>query len=87
MLVPATPGQGRSAVFIVDPSADGFALTRLATTTGDPEAHVDLDGVRAGRGARGPPTDGREIMEWMRRPRHLGDLSALAGVCKQAGGR
>ena len=36
------------AAFIVDTGADGVALTRQTTTTGRPEAIVDLDGVRVG---------------------------------------
>jgi acyl-CoA dehydrogenase len=53
MIVPATCKSPNGAVsgiaaFIVDTGADGVALTRQTTTTGRPEAIVDLDGVRVG---------------------------------------
>ncbi|MGO9855435.1 MAG: acyl-CoA dehydrogenase family protein [Acidimicrobiales bacterium] len=40
---PAGPG-----VFIVDTGAEGVTMTRQTTTTGRPEAIVELDGVRVG---------------------------------------
>jgi len=82
MLVPATTGQATVGVFIVDPSAPGFTLTRLATTTGDPEAHIDLDEVPAE--ALGDPTAGAEIVEWIVTHSTSAICSQLAGVCKQA---
>jgi alkylation response protein AidB-like acyl-CoA dehydrogenase len=53
MIVPATCKSPDGAVsgiaaFIVDTGADGVALARQTTTTGRPEAIVDLDGVRVG---------------------------------------
>jgi acyl-CoA dehydrogenase len=53
MIVPATCKSPDGAVsgiaaFIVDTGANGVALTRQTTTTGRPEAIVDLDGVRVG---------------------------------------
>ena len=49
LLVPATStADGRAAgvgVFIVDADADGLTLTRQTTTTGRPEAIVELAGV------------------------------------------
>jgi alkylation response protein AidB-like acyl-CoA dehydrogenase len=53
MVVPATCKAADGAVsgiasFIVDTGADGVALTPQTTTTGRPEAIVDLDGVRVG---------------------------------------
>ena len=53
MVVPATCKAADGAVsgiavFIVDTGADGVTLTPQTTTTGRPEAIVDLDGVRVG---------------------------------------
>ncbi len=53
VLVPATckTPDGVAAginVFIVDTDAEGVTLTRQATTTGRPEAIMDLDGARVG---------------------------------------
>ncbi len=53
VLVPATCKSADGAlseagVFIVDTGAEGVTLTRQTTTTGRPEAIVELDGVRVG---------------------------------------
>jgi len=53
MLVPATCQAPDGAVtgvgvFIVDTGADGLTMTRQTTTTGRPEAIVELDGVTVG---------------------------------------
>jgi len=82
MLVPASTGQGTVGVFIVDPSAPGCAITRLVTTTGNPEAHIDLDEVPAE--VLGDPTAGKEIVEWIVTHATSAICSQLAGVCKEA---
>jgi 3-oxocholest-4-en-26-oyl-CoA dehydrogenase beta subunit len=53
ILVPATcqTADGTTTgpgVFVVEPGAEGVTLTRQTTTTGRPEAIVELDGVRLG---------------------------------------
>jgi len=82
MLVPATTGEGTVGVFLVDASTPGFSITRLATTTGDPEAHIDLDGVPAQ--ALGDPAGGKEVVDWILTHATSAICSQLAGVCKQA---
>jgi len=68
MVVPATCKAADGAVsgiasFIVDTGADGVALTPQTTTTGRPEAIVDLDGVRVGADRLlGEDTDGAAVI-------------------------
>jgi alkylation response protein AidB-like acyl-CoA dehydrogenase len=85
MLVPAATGAGRVGVFLVDPSAAGVELTPLDTTSGQPEARVDLRGVRVGAAdLLGDPQQGAEIVEWIVE-RATAALAALAvGVCEEA---
>jgi acyl-CoA dehydrogenase len=70
LLVPATctGADGSSAgvgVFIVDAGAGGIRLTRQTTTTGRPEAIVELDGVAMGADRRlgDEATDGRTVID------------------------
>jgi alkylation response protein AidB-like acyl-CoA dehydrogenase len=70
VLVPATcTGADGSpagvAVFIVDSGADGVRLTKQATTTGRPEAIVELDGVAVGADRRlgDEATDGAAVVD------------------------
>lgn len=85
ILVPAATGLGTVGVFVVDPAADGVALTPLITTTGSPEARIDLDGVVVGDGdALGPPDGGAEVVDWIVAHTTSAVCSQMAGVCKQA---
>jgi alkylation response protein AidB-like acyl-CoA dehydrogenase len=91
LLVPATligtdGAHGGVGVFIVDADADGVSLTRQTTTTGRPEAIVELSGVSlaADRQIGGPGADGAAIVTFMT---ELG-ITALcvleAGACAAA---
>src|SRR6185369_5133366 len=48
VLVPATTDDGRVVVLLVETSAPGVRMTPLVTTSGQPEARLDLDDVRVG---------------------------------------
>ncbi len=69
LLVPATCQAPDGAVtgvgvFIVDSSADGLTMTRQTTTTGRPEAIVELDGVTVGADRLlGEGADGVAVIE------------------------
>jgi alkylation response protein AidB-like acyl-CoA dehydrogenase len=72
MLVPATctgadGAPAGVAVFIVDTGADGVGLTKQATTTGRPEAIVELDRVAVGADRRlgDETTDGAAVLDVM----------------------
>ena len=85
ILVPAATGGERVGVFLVDPSAAGVELTPLDTTSGQPEASVDLRDVRLdGSDVLGDPQHGVAIVEWILQ-RASAALAALAiGVCDEA---
>lgn len=85
ILVPAATGEGEVTIFVVEPSAPGVELTRLETTTGIPEARIDLDATRVADdrilGDRGA---GDDILEWLLPRATAGLCSVMAGTCKAA---
>ena len=85
VLVPAATGEGEVTVFVVDANGAGVNLTRLETTTGIPEARIDLDDAVVGedRILAGPGA-GREILEWTLPRATAGLCSIMAGTCKAA---
>jgi alkylation response protein AidB-like acyl-CoA dehydrogenase len=85
MLVPAATGAGEIGVFLVDPSAARVDLTPLDTTSGQPEARVELRDVQVGAAdLLGDPQRGVAIVEWIVE-RATAALAALAlGACKEA---
>ncbi|HET6914769.1 MAG TPA: acyl-CoA dehydrogenase family protein [Acidimicrobiales bacterium] len=85
VLVPATTGEGEVTIFVVDPRAAGVERTRLETTTGIPEARIDLDGAVVGDDRiLGGQGGGREILEWLLPRATAGLCSLMAGTCKAA---
>ena len=85
ILVPAASGEGEVTVFVVDAAAAGLKVTRLETTTGIPEARIDLEGVRVDDAAiLGSAGGGREILEWLLPRATAGLCSLMAGTCKAA---
>jgi 3-oxocholest-4-en-26-oyl-CoA dehydrogenase beta subunit len=78
----ATTGPG---VFIVEPGAEGVTLTRQTTTTGRPEAIVELDGVRLGAdGLVGEGADGAAIIDCITEYATTALCIEEAGVCATA---
>src|SRR5262245_2827004 len=85
VLVPASSTDGSIGIFVVDPQANGVTVERQDTTSGIPQARIELDGVAV--------TDadtllygasGGEELEWIIE-RATAALCALAtGVCEQA---
>lgn len=85
ILVPAATGEGEVSIFVIDPSQPGVSVTRLDTTTGIPEARIDLDGVTVENGrVLGGRGAGREILEWLLPRATAGLCSLMAGTCKAA---
>jgi len=90
ILVPATcktPDGAVSgiAVFIVDTDADGVTLTRQTTTTGRPEAIVDLDGARVGADRLlGEDADGAAVIALITESATTALCVQEAGVCATA---
>jgi acyl-CoA dehydrogenase len=73
-------------VFIVDSSSDGLSLTRQSTTTGRPEAIVELTGVTVGadRLLGGPEVDGAAIVTVMTEYATTALCIQEAGACAAA---
>ena len=84
ILVPARLGEG-IALFVVGRDSPGVTLTPLATTTGVPEAHVDLDGVAVGEDDLvGGVDDGSYVLHWLLLRATAGLCSLMAGTCQAA---
>jgi len=85
VLVPAVTADGATAVFLLDPRADGVAIEELDTTSGQPEAVIRLRDVRVGPAELlGDTASGATIVEWIRL-RATAALASLAlGVCEEA---
>jgi alkylation response protein AidB-like acyl-CoA dehydrogenase len=85
VLVPAATSDGGASVFLVDPRAEGASVEPLATTSGQPEACLRLEGVRATAGdVLGAPGAGPAIVAWITE-RATAALAALTlGVCEAA---
>jgi 3-oxocholest-4-en-26-oyl-CoA dehydrogenase beta subunit len=90
ILVPATcqTAEGTTTgpgVFIVEPGAEGVTLTRQTTTTGRPEAIVELDGVRLGVDRLvGEGADGAAIIDCITEYATTALCIEEAGVCATA---
>jgi alkylation response protein AidB-like acyl-CoA dehydrogenase len=85
VLVPASAGDG-TAIFLVDPRADGVTLEPGVTSTGEPLFEVTLAGARVPAEARlgGSDSDGAAAARWLEE-RMLVALAALqAGVAARA---
>jgi alkylation response protein AidB-like acyl-CoA dehydrogenase len=91
ILVPATctaadGSAGGSGVFVVDADADGLAMTRQMTTSGRPEAVVELTGVTVGADRRvgGAEADGAAIITSITEFATTALCVMEAGVCATA---
>ena len=83
VLVPATL-DGAVAIFLVESSAPGVRVVPLATTSGQPEAQIELDDVRVGADALLGDTQGARVLAWLTE-RATTALAAVAlGVSEQA---
>jgi alkylation response protein AidB-like acyl-CoA dehydrogenase len=84
VLVPATT-DGGVAVFLVDPSGPGVSRERLDTTSGLPEARLDLQGatVAADR-VLAEPGRGETVVDWVLQRATVGLCATMVGVCEKA---
>lgn len=77
-----TAGAG---MFVVEAGAPGLEVTPLVTTSGAPEARIDLNGVVVGPGAvLGQPDSASEILAWLLPRATSGLCSLMAGTCQAA---
>jgi 3-oxocholest-4-en-26-oyl-CoA dehydrogenase beta subunit len=86
ILVPAAAGDdGTIVVLIVDPSASGVTRERQDTTSGIPQARLELDGVHVDAGdVLGDAELGAAIVDWIVERANAAMCSIATGVCEQA---
>jgi alkylation response protein AidB-like acyl-CoA dehydrogenase len=82
ILVPARTGEDTVGVFIVDPAAAGVTRERQDTTSGQPEARLELSGAPGE--LIGGPGDGTVIIEWIVERATTGLCALAVGVCEEA---
>ena len=84
ILMPAATGSG-VGVFLVDARAGGVKIDPLDTTSGQPEARVELDGVRVEDGdVLGDANGGARIVDWTIQRATSALCSLALGVCEEA---
>lgn len=85
ILVPARTGEGAVGVFLLDPTAAGVRLERQQVTNHEPQARLQLDGVRiAAEDRLGDPGAGEEIVRFVRTRAQVGIAATLLGVAEEA---
>jgi 3-oxocholest-4-en-26-oyl-CoA dehydrogenase beta subunit len=86
VLVPAAVGDdGAIVVLIVDPSASGVTRERQDTTSGIPQARLELDGVHVDvSDVLGDAKSGAAIVDWVVERANAAMCSIATGVCEQA---
>ncbi len=84
LLVPAN-ADGKVVVLMVEASTPGLRTEPLMTTSGQPEARIELDDVRVGGDALlGDVGKGAHILDWMSERATTALACVALGVCEQA---
>jgi 3-oxocholest-4-en-26-oyl-CoA dehydrogenase beta subunit len=85
MLTPATTDDGSVGVFLVDLDEAGVRRTALLSTSGEPDASIELQAVAVPDGARlAPEEDGRALVTWMLEHGNAALAMLSLGVCEEA---
>jgi 3-oxocholest-4-en-26-oyl-CoA dehydrogenase beta subunit len=86
ILVPTAAGDdGSIVVLIVDPDASGVTRERQDTTSGIPQARLELDGVHVdAKDVLGDPESGAAIVGWIVERATAAMCAIATGVCEQA---
>jgi 3-oxocholest-4-en-26-oyl-CoA dehydrogenase beta subunit len=85
VLVPATTPEGATGVFVVAADAPGLSCERQATTTGTPEAQLELAGVRVGGDAAlGPVDEAGTVLRWTVEHATVAACAVMAGLAAEA---
>jgi len=85
MLVPARTGPDGVGIFLVSVDVPGLTITPLDTTSGQPEARVDLEQVRVDAGAMlGTPAAGRAIVAWIVERAQAALAAVALGCCEES---
>jgi alkylation response protein AidB-like acyl-CoA dehydrogenase len=84
-LVPARTGEGELGVFVVEAGASGVTRLQERTTSGLPEARLELAGVVVGAAdVVGSPSGGAAVLDWLMERAIVGSCITMAGVCEAA---
>ena len=84
VLVPAATDDG-VAVFLVDPTGPGVSRERLETTSGLPEARLDLQGATVPTSrVLAEPGRGETVVDWLLQRATVGLCATMVGVCEKA---
>jgi alkylation response protein AidB-like acyl-CoA dehydrogenase len=86
VLVPAAVGDdGAIVALIVDPGASGVTRERQDTTSGIPQARLELDGVHVDGGeVLGDVESGAAVVDWIVERATAAMCAIATGVCEQA---
>ncbi|HMC41756.1 MAG TPA: acyl-CoA dehydrogenase family protein [Acidimicrobiales bacterium] len=85
VLVPARTGEDAVGVFILDPGGEGVGVERQDTTSGVPEARIELTAAPVGdQDVLGGPTAGRAVVDWIVERATAATCAVMAGVCQEA---
>ncbi len=85
ILVPARMDDDRLGIFLVDPNASGCTVISLDTTSDQPEAQIEFDGVAvAADGLLGSLEQGPEILSFITERTNAALCSLALGVCEEA---
>ncbi|MHB8669645.1 MAG: acyl-CoA dehydrogenase family protein [Acidimicrobiales bacterium] len=85
VLVPASTPEGQVGVFVVDPGSPGLTRAAQDTTSGQPEALFELDGVAVdGSDVLGDVSAGAAILEWLLDRATVAVCATAIGVCEEA---
>ena len=85
VLVPARTEEDNIGVFLLDTGAQGVNVERQDTTSGIPEARLELAGAEvADRDVLGDPAGGAGIVAWVVEAATAATCAVMCGVCQEA---
>jgi acyl-CoA dehydrogenase len=84
LLVTARLPDGSVGLFLVEPENKGVDRRRVDTTTGHPDARLELDGVEVTPGVQlgGPSADGRQIVQFIEQRATVGTCMMMSGAAR-----
>ena len=83
--IPAQLDDGSVEIFGIQPDTSGVKILPLETTSGQPEARIDLDRAVVPEDARlGKAGDGEKILRWIRERATAALCAAALGVCEES---
>ncbi|HYD49248.1 MAG TPA: acyl-CoA dehydrogenase family protein [Terriglobales bacterium] len=85
ILLPASTGDGEVVLLLLDPKQAGVTITELDTTSGQPEARIDLHNTSmAATEMLGAAGQGSEIVAWIEQRATAALCATALGVCTRA---